>query len=423
MNQNAIDKMKRKLKGSFVNTNVVDNWPQYDSFETHVTSLGDEVLKCKSKWIDIIDVFNIYYEVVVEALTANGMETPPKDGCLWDIIGEEKGTELINRFIDYIVTIPRTYDLFIPLPNLSGDLNNLRLSENFSLIVFNDTEGIPGGFNNSMRSLLSGLSQPTNSLEPNKVYLSQRVSGFCGNRIENFTIKEAINNFKIIIQLGMFKNIFVTDKPKRIIGGYSHFQIPKIYLVNVDKTDSSEKAKGVELPVSFSEYICSINYSHNNQEPSLLRFRTGEDIAQHVNEHLGNAINLIECDAEESKRVKASILWYFESCIASSPTLAFLQVCIGLEALLGDDVYNGALVETLADRCAYLISGDIKGRKKIKDDFKKIYGVRSKLVHGNATELDSNQKHYLHQGRSILKFAISKEIKHLNLDKNTSYKK
>ena len=75
------------------------------------------------------------------------------------------------------------------------------------------------------------------------------------------------------------------------------------------------------------------------------------------------------------------------------------------------------MTETLADRCAYLISDDIKGRKTIKDSFKELYEVRSKLVHGNVTELNSDQTWYLRWGRNVLEYAISKEMKHLNLGK------
>jgi len=62
-----------------------------------------------------------------------------------------------------------------------------------------------------------------------------------------------------------------------------------------------------------------------------------------------------------------------------------------------------------------LISNDIRGRKSIKKTFKDLYSLRSKIVHGSITELDSTQQSYLHWGQSILEYAIIKEIKHLNL--------
>ena len=59
----------------------------------------------------------------------------------------------------------------------------------------------------------------------------------------------------------------------------------------------------------------------------------------------------------------------------------------------------------------------IKDRETIKTKFKELYDVRSKLAHGNETELNSNQIECLNWGRTMLEYAILKEIKHLNLEK------
>ncbi len=113
--------------------------------------------------------------------------------------------------------------------------------------------------------------------------------------------------------------------------------------------------------------------------------------------------------------MKSACKWCFDAAIEENETLSFLQICIGLEALFGDTTYNGALAETLADRCSYLVGNNIKGRKNIKDGFKKLYEARSKLVHGNALELTNSQSGLLGWGKHILNTSILKEIKHLNL--------
>jgi hypothetical protein len=92
-----------------------------------------------------------------------------------------------------------------------------------------------------------------------------------------------------------------------------------------------------------------------------------------------------------------------------------LQVCFGLESLLGDAVGSESLTSTLADRCAYLVGSDIKGRNSIREQFKELYAIRSKLVHGTATWLDPNQRHFLRWERSIFEFAIFQEVKHLGM--------
>ena len=116
--------------------------------------------------------------------------------------------------------------------------------------------------------------------------------------------------------------------------------------------------------------------------------------------------------------IKTAIEWAFDSEINENDTVSFLQICLGLEAILGYELDHKEqpLSKTLADRCAYLIGMNIQERKRIKDDFKKLYDLRSKLVHGRAVRLHDNEKVYLNWGKEILNRVILKEMEYLKLD-------
>jgi hypothetical protein len=408
----AIQKIEKKIKGSLINCYIKDSRPQYESFTPHVESLEKEILKHTRKWMDLFDVFFIFYEFVYEAIenkTANGKKL---EGNLWDILGEEEGQKLTESIKNYIISIPRTYDIYIPFPNISESLpKSINLSNDISLIVFVDKEEIPGGYQKGIRGIFS------EQLELNKLYYKQRLNGYCGRQLENISLKRAVNNFKILLHQGIYKKLFKlspVDKARvGLQGMMAHYQVPKVNVSSVDITGDSNKLKTAELPLDFSILLDNISFDFENV--LLAKAKEIGQLAIAIDTYLKKAIELIECDDEESKRVKASIQWCFDSHIARNKTLAFLQVCIGLEALLGDDSPTGSLTATLADRCSYLISPDIKGRKQIKKDFEDLYEVRSKLVHGNVLELDSSQNWYLNWGRKILEYAIAKEIEHLTL--------
>ncbi|MCQ8183469.1 HEPN domain-containing protein [Methylomonas sp. SURF-1] len=256
-----------------------------------------------------------------------------------------------------------------------------------------------------------------NKFEIGKLFIKQRMLGYAGNRLENICVKKALNNFKIILQQGLFKELLnLTPEGKSGLGlllASKEHQIKKSKVVNIDEAFDEPRITTVDLPVDICRLLNNLDINWNNEK--IIKANENNELDKAIAAYLTRPVQLINSQDDEAIRIKAAIKWCFDSYVVENQTLAFLQVCIGLEALLGDTDYNGALTETLADRCAYLLGGDIKGRKTIKENFKELYKVRSKLVHGNITELNSDQAYYLRWGKTILEYAIVTEIKHLNL--------
>jgi len=411
MHPKAIEKIERHIRGSLKNCTVKDNWPQYESFSVHIDSLSEEILKHKKEWLDTTDLFSIFYDFVYTAIEADVEDDQKVEGNLWDILGEERSQQLTVALKDYLISIPRTFDIYLPIPEVSKDLpSTIKLSDEISVVSFQGADQVPGGY-------FRGLLSLGNKLEVGKVYIKQRMSGHAGNRLENACVKKAVNNLKIILQQGLFRGLFkLTPEGKAglgLFGAFTHHQIKKLKVVSVDEVFDKPKVTTVELPIDVCRLLNNIDIDWDSEPMNRALERNELDKA--ITALLIKPVQLIDCQDEEATRVKAAIKWCFDSYAVENQTLAFLQVCIGLEALLGDTDSNGALTETLADRCAYLVGDDIKGRRTIKKNFKELYGVRSKLVHGNVTELDSDQAGYLRWGKSVLEVAILKEMKHLIL--------
>jgi hypothetical protein len=411
MHSGATETIERHVRGSLKHCVVEDNWPQYESFSPHVNSLAKEVLKHKKEWLSRSDIYSIFYDLVYEAIISVAKENESLSGNLWDLLSEEVAEKLVAEFVAYFESIPRNFEIYIPLPAISKDLPaEVHISDAIALISFKNAKDIPGGYQ-------TGLLSFDNKFEVGKVYLRHRLAGYAGNRLENACIFTALNSLKIVLQQGLFREILARTAAERaglgLFGAFTHHQIRKAKAVAVDITSDQRKVKSVELPIDLCRFLENIDINWEKVDEAAKRGH----IDKLLSAFLGRAGRLIEHTDPEANRIRSAIKWCFDSYTSDSNSLAFLQVCIGLEALLGDDGPNGTITETLADRCAYLISSDIKGRKSIRQNFRELYKVRSKLVHGNVVDLDSDQLWSLRWGTTILEYAITKEIKHLGLEK------
>lgn len=115
----------------------------------------------------------------------------------------------------------------------------------------------------------------------------------------------------------------------------------------------------------------------------------------------------------DAPRVKTALEWSFDSERSENQTMAILQACMGMEALLGEDDEEEPLAKRLADRCAYLLAKGSQERTEIRKRFKEIYSVRSKLVHGRRARLDVYEQNLLGEARDMLKRVIRVESQNL----------
>ena len=72
--------------------------------------------------------------------------------------------------------------------------------------------------------------------------------------------------------------------------------------------------------------------------------------------------------------------------------------------------------ELLRNRCAYLIGSSHQERSNILDDLKKIYHVRSYIVHRGKAKLDTHEQFLLFKLRGMCDRVIRREIELLRRD-------
>lgn len=228
---------------------------------------------------------------------------------------------------------------------------------------------------------------------------------YSGWHPESF-MKIVIQKLNVLLFL-LEENSIITQYPYKNSGQtlssllkWSGGEEVKIQIIN-------NKYTQLKLYPKLSNYIEAFydKYSINDNKFTKLGLYNAFDVA-----------NTLVCDeSKESLRIKAAIDWLIQSNITEDDTMSFIQTCMGLESIFGDDDYEGSLTTILSDRCAYLIGRNIKDRNEIKKIFREIYQIRSKIIHGVRNFLSEKDKGMLYMARSFLRRSILKELGNLGL--------
>ena len=96
-------------------------------------------------------------------------------------------------------------------------------------------------------------------------------------------------------------------------------------------------------------------------------------------------------------RIARAARWLFESRCHEDPLHQFIHAAVAMEILLGEEKPPEGVSTTqlLANRCAYLISRTPEDRASTLKAFKKIYDLRSSIVHTGKSRLSGEESRLL----------------------------
>lgn len=120
---------------------------------------------------------------------------------------------------------------------------------------------------------------------------------------------------------------------------------------------------------------------------------------------------LLVSEKEEFISISTAIEWYEESHFVDNQTVAYLEICIGFEALLQDE--NGHMEEMtnrLCDRFAFALARSRQERKELAETYRRVLNLRGKLVHSKQARLDDAGRDMLDKARHMLKCLIESEL-------------
>ncbi len=411
MHPNSLESIKNHIEIALQGCLVKDRWPIFDSYTDNVFSLSREVIKHKKQWLTVSNCYSIFLDHLHPYLERKFTQREDATGKLTELIDQDEILELKTSILDFITSIPRAYEIYFPLPSFKDpEINNIQLSDSLFIKKFNEGDitlvnglrGIPIGFR---------------KLEAGTTYVVIKASGYARRSIDDMAFRESLSSLKQLLHMCLVLNLIKLQEPAFSLGGFlgGALYSPTIEATIIDLANQNEVFGSITLPLSIAFHIHKIILNTSSKKFTDAKQHGEEGIGNLFKSGLNETSYLIKTSHSNAQSVKSAIEWAFDSQVEENETISFIQLCIGLEAILGEETGREPLTETLADRCAYLLANTIESRKKIRSIFREFYSLRSTLVHGRSIRLKDEEKGFLEWGKNVLNGTILKEIKNLKL--------
>ena len=184
----------------------------------------------------------------------------------------------------------------------------------------------------------------------------------------------------------------------------------------------------INLPQAYVDLLNSLTISEYATKPSfnlikgemvepLPQFEKLESPGQFLRKKFDIVRMILNSNDDYAERIKTASLWYLEGYCAESDTFKFIDYTIAVESLLGPepkdrkkDKENIPLTQTLSDRFGFSLGESLKDRFKIRKEFKRIYNIRSRIVHSGKVILNKDDNEHLNKLEEMAKQLISDAI-------------
>lgn len=403
MHENAIRAVERKIRRALCGCHVDSSGssPTITLPEKMWIPLSDELKKHKPRWIDDEEVITVLYVKINDAISSTERGGPSNQTRLDNYLSEQEFSKLCEELLSFFRSIPRTLTATIPFGHTDRSVpESIPISETLGLrSIESERTGL-------ISRVLDIAEDP---ISPKRIVLDLSVEG-CPTFVFGAKIsRHALLSGKVLIQHALSSGLLEL-KGTRFSGGLlgaSRVEVDRASLLIKDLNDGSLLFPQITLPLDHSVFFENLRFcaSTSNSNSSAGVGKSVEDLEK----CLLFAEKILKSEAAGSDGVRAACSWSVDARISEDPVIAFIQVCIGLESLFGEGVENGTLTSTLADRCAFALAPTISERELIRDRFRKLYGVRSRLVHGRDREFTVEQRSLLQWGMKILDQSIKEE--------------
>jgi|GEM_PF-1738639 len=359
------------------------------------------------------------YKELSETQKYDSNPTPTK---LTELEGYEDPLAVGVRLIESFTTLPWRYTLTIKFKNDFGEIfrktiKHFTVSDSIKLFCpdkqFKTDFSLQSGNVAKDRSL-SGNAFTSPRLydykpqewDENATYIQIKVDGFIGKYASTFPLEDALSILKsfcgLSIALRLLK-VNTTYHPRQSIAKFFvHKHVDGKWIIeNSHELDFITSDTFNDLVIhDFDDYL---------------------DIQDKKTRWFTSKLILLNCafsHKEKSKKIILAGQWLFESYCGSNGLLSFVQSTVALEILLGEKKISDlmGLGELLRNRCAYLIGKTHQQREEVLSDFKKIYEIRSKIVHRGKSKLNNNEKFLFSKLQWMCRRVICEEINLLSKD-------
>ncbi|WP_439816043.1 hypothetical protein [Zavarzinia sp. CC-PAN008] len=313
---------------------------------------------------------------------------------LADLIDHLDPTALSQDLINAYASLPWKYKILIPVNSvfeqaIPPEQNSTTITSNIQIIrtehvaeVF-PTEPTDPNLRQLMRpreefrenKFLQDLFSSINSWKGTKVVLAIEKQGFIGITRQSAALEEALGDTRAI--LGAAHALGLVHIVSRYSGLPAISGSARIYL---SQSGTNEILKQTSVPIS--AYITE-PFEQNNKRESHSDWPTD----------LKRLISLFQ-DNEYSRRIRLACLWLYEGLANTSPVMGFLQKVMSLEILYGvtADTQELAIGPTIRQKMSHAVATHPVERDYIEENLKKIYRIRSKIVHNGQDTLSNSDE-------------------------------
>lgn len=356
-------------------------WDSLITWDGKFDAFCSEAAKAVSKWVTQSDILGIVSNVTSGVLRENNYSLV-NFGKMSDYANGTLVQDIAEKVVYELCELPKKYEIDFPIPNI----------EIQHPIEFFDGAAI---FHSEV---LSGAGL---GLALTKPYLRVKANGYASFSRQGSAFREATSTIKVVFYVGTLQRLFekrlfsmATVRARGISG-------TRTETVHRAQANSDSGSSSIELTLAMSQYLTEVGFPQNktNFNETLDTVRSMLAILYHP-------------DAQENvQSIRRAIEWGFDAEIDEDETTRFIKNCIGLEALLTDQVEGIGITEQLADRCAYLMSKTSNERENIRKKIREIYKLRSKIVHGAVAGLSPHDALIARDASIYLAILIRLEMK------------
>lgn len=360
-----------------------------------------EAKKQRDPYLDLGSAWSILINHVRETFDDLPLKERPS-GDLAEIIGEKGKMALAERIVDFVESVPRSYTFYLRLFHheidkglncpLGKDLELVNVNEGHPLLkvekTWTDSEFI-AAVKRKKHPDSAGAFVRGNQL------LKIQSKGYAETGLNRSAAVVAVSRLKQVIYLGTLLGIFEEVSKFSPWGGKLSAE-----LYVCDDNSKKNRADKISLPSELAEYLAGIRIGKGFAKDILYA---------KVAMPLWRLFDLDE-DEEDRAPISTAAEWAFDSAASGNQTVSFIQLCIALEAVLGDSKTKDGVTRALADRCAYLLGKTTRERNVIREKFEALYELRSYIVHGRKVRLAHDELDLLNWGRKVLDMILYREL-------------
>lgn len=345
------------------------------------------------------------------------------EGMLSDFNRGSVKDELIGTLRAQFESLPGKYDIFIPMGAVQELLcSEVAITENVAIAdaVYDDAlrDLISHGVeNNALFRALTGRPQIPASIDAIR-YLRVSGLGYGDENPQSPVVRHAWSIAKQLVFVGMASGALIPNASEFLFSsGISPINnIPTLVVSRGDAGELFRTSPGFELSqllhtIKFKDFRV-LDFSNglslmNSEERDATN---GDEIQRAVARSMATAAAFLQVDSLDAAPIRAAMEWFVDADASQNESVAFLQRCIGLEALLGSNESKRDVTERLADRYSYIVANTASSRDVHRAKFVAMYKHRSEIVHGRSTTLSDEHRRASWEAREMLLQAAWREM-------------